>query len=217
MLRKSESLLQTAKRHFFGDRLVLLLNGLLLLFFIVLAVYVRLFNQGDALEALFSISYNNFRPYFGALTTTGNLMLCSAIAIYGFSAMLLQQLARKLDSFTLASAGILGMIMCDRIYRLSTTFDAIEGIPIKKLMYLFYGSVMLFYAWKFRRELVRTPYFLMLMAIALLMFAAIVDLLHLTGHGRPAMLEEGSTLLAMLNIAIYAWLVCKERVLSRVM
>jgi hypothetical protein len=215
MLRKPESLLQTAKRHFLSDRLVLILNGLLLLLLAGLALYVRLFNQGDALEALFSISYNNFRPYFGALTTTGNLFLCSAIAIYGFSCTLLHQVERRIDRFTLSLAGVLGMIMCDRIFRLSTALDGVAGLPVKKLMYLFYATASIIYAWTFRRELVKTPYLLMVMAIALLVFGGVIDLLHLSGHGKPAMLEEGSTLLAMLNIAIYAGLVCKERVLKR--
>jgi hypothetical protein len=191
------------------------LNGLTVLLFAVLTLYVKLWSDGLVVERLFSSPYDQEFPYFGMLTTASNLLLCFAASSSSFSAMLLRELhpQRKLNGFVAGFALILTVIVVDRALRLTVILSSF-GRVLKLLMFLIYGASALWWAFKFRHKLAATPYAMLLGAIGLLVFAAVVDLVSLQGHGRPAMLEEGSTLLATVNIALYIWLVCRKEVLK---
>ncbi|MEO0826208.1 MAG: hypothetical protein AAFY67_11180, partial [Cyanobacteria bacterium J06642_9] len=55
-----------------------------------------------------------------------------------------------------------------------------------------------------------------LIALVLLIISGISDVAKLPGKGTPALLEDGTKMLAILNVCIYYWGIC-EQTLFRVM
>ncbi|MBD2462917.1 hypothetical protein H6G89_17900 [Oscillatoria sp. FACHB-1407] len=193
------------------ERAIVWLNGITLLAFLALTVYVRLWSSGQVVERLFGAPFYADHPYFGALTTLSNLLLCTTVAICGFSSVLLSQLhpRHKVDWFLVCSAGVIGLILLDRVFRITIILYVFEDIR-KIVMFLFYGGISLIYGRVFWRRVLKTPYVLLLGTGGLLVFGAVVDMTPIPGEGTPAMLEDGSTLLATLNLMIYMWIVCKQ-------
>lgn len=201
-------------KHLLTSRLVLLLNGLVVALFLALTIYVKFWSSGEVIEILFGAPFNRDYPYYGMLTTTSNLLLCMSTAISLFSVALLRRLhpKRKLDWFLLWAALILGIIMVDRVFRLTIILYVFQDVR-KIMMFVLYGSTALLYGSVFRRRLLSTPYLLVVGAFALLIFGGFVDLAKLPGQGTPAMLEDGSTFLATLNMTLYVWLVCRRELM----
>ena len=82
----------------------------------------------------------------------------------------------------------------------------------KKLIYLCYGSAVFLYGVKFWRYIKTTPYLPLVAAFLLLAISRFADPLHLRNQGLHAMLEDGTKLLALLNLALYFWYVCHHEV-----
>lgn len=198
-----------------SDPSILWLNGATLLAFLALTVYIRLWSSGEVVERLFGAPFYEDHPYFGALTTLSNLLLCITVAICGFSVALLKHLHPKhrTDWFLLCSALVIGAILLDRVFRITIILYVFEDVR-KLLMFLLYGSISLIYGLMFWRRILNTPYVLLLGTGALLVIGGIADMTPIPGEGTPAMLEDGSTLLAALNLMIYMWVVCKREFVS---
>lgn len=198
-----------------SDRTILILNGLVLLGFLSLTIYAKFWSTGQLIELLFGAPFNKEHPYFGMLTTLSNLLLCLSVSICMFSIGILRHLhpKGKIDWFIACFAIIFGIILLDRMFRL-TIILVLFGSVRKLLMFFLYGMAAALYGSVFRRRLFTTPYFLLLGALALFAVGGVVDLTHLPGQGLPAMLEDGSTLLASLNIALYIWYVCRQALIE---
>ncbi|MBE9177884.1 hypothetical protein IQ268_04710 [Oculatella sp. LEGE 06141] len=209
------TLIQACKKQVQSYPTILWLNGAAVGFFVLLTVYVKLWSDGKVIERLFSPPFNQEFPYFGMLITASNLLLCLSASICTFSVVLIKDSRSrgKINWFLAGFALILSVILLDRMFRFTVILVSL-GSLLKLAMFLLYGVAAVGYASVFRHKLLSTPYAVLLGAVALLVFGAIVDLTQLDGHGLPAMLEEGSTLLAMINIAIYVWIVCRKEVLK---
>lgn len=216
MQHQFDTLVHTCKKQIQSNPAILWLNGVTLAFFVVLTIYVKFWSDGKVVERLFSAPFDREFPYFGMLITASNLLLCLSASICTFSVVLIKDFrsTHKINSFLAGFALILSVILLDRMFRFTVILMSF-GRLLKLAMFLLYGLTAIGYASRFRQKLIATPYFLLLGAIALLVFGAIVDLTGIEGHGTPAMLEEGSTLLATLNIAIYMWIVCRKEVLEK--
>lgn len=205
------NLLKPLQHH----RSILWLNGLVLLFFIVLSLYVKIQSSGQLLVLLFEAPFNRERPYTGMLTTVSNLMLCVSMAVCAFSARTMQKLPqqRQQSGFLICSALLMGLLLCDRTFRL--TILLITFGPVSKTaIFILYGMLLLLYGWVFQRQLRETPCALLLAGGSLFVISALIDLAHLSGQGMPALLEEGSAMIAALNLTIYFWLTCLHQILE---
>lgn len=202
---------ETLRQQLKGKPIVVVLNTVVLALFLAITLYVKLWGHGSQVVLLFSSPFDVEHPYFGALTLVGNLLLCASTAICAFTSAILSRLnpQRKPDGFITCFGMLIGIIMLDRMFRITTILKYI-GSPVKLMMYGLYGILVLAFAIAFRQRLAKTPYVLPLGAALLLVVGGLIDLTPLNGIGTPAMLEEGSTLLACLNLAIYFWMICQR-------
>ncbi|NET60382.1 MAG: hypothetical protein F6K47_30835 [Symploca sp. SIO2E6] len=136
------------------------------------------------------------------------------MAICSFSVGLIKQIRpqRQVNRFIVCSALILAILLIDDIFRISLIANSFFGIP-KLLMAILYGTAIIAYGLFFRRKIASTPYWLLLVAFGLFVISTLVDCLSLPGMGTPAMLEDGTKLLALVNLAYYFWYVCRHEVL----
>ncbi|NER95471.1 MAG: hypothetical protein F6J86_16800 [Symploca sp. SIO1B1] len=120
---------------------------------------------------------------------------------------------RLTNHFIFCSAVILAILLIDDIFRITLIGYEFFGIP-KLFTSLVYGTVIIAYSILFRRKIASTPYLLLLIAFGLFVISSLVSSLSLPGQGTPAMLEDGTKLLALVNLAYYFWYVCQNEVLS---
>jgi hypothetical protein len=210
---KFATVLRILRKQLQADRAILWLNGLMLLLFLALTVYVKFWSSGQVVETLFGSPFFREHPHLGMLTTVSNLLLCVSAVVCAFSFGLLRtvQPKGKANWFLFCSAAIITVILLDRMFRITIILYVFRDIR-KLLLFLLYGSTALCYGLAFWKKIRSTPYILLIGAGGLLVFGGLVDLAHLPGEGTPAMLEDGSTLLASLNVALYFWVVCRQEI-----
>lgn len=211
------SVLTIIQRQLSGKPIVLWANAGFLVLFLLIGLYAKFIGHGSQVVWLFGSPFNVEHPYFGMLTTLGNLLLCASTAICAFTAAILNRLnpERKPDGFIACFGCVIGVITIDRMFRITTILKYI-GSPVKLMMYAVYGVLVLAFGLAFRRRLSQTPYILPLASALLLVIGGLVDLAPTPGIGAPAMLEEGSTLIACLNLSFYFWITCQRELFRNV-
>ena len=137
-------------------------------------------------------------------------------AVCAFSSGLLRHLhpRHRVDWFLLGPAIGIAVILIDQIYRITISLVMNAGVP-KVLLAMIYGIATLVYIVAFWRRLRTTPYLLLFAAVGLLIISRVVDLLKIAVPGAPTrmLLEDGTKLLGLLNLALYWWLVSQQEVL----
>ncbi|MEG5062531.1 hypothetical protein QUB33_02785 [Microcoleus sp. B3-A4] len=211
-LPKLSNSLEVLKKHFFSVRFLTAFNILTVLVLGGLSVYAKLNKQGDAVERLFSDPFNFWFPYEGILTGVSEILWCTPVAICAFTFGVLRQKNPRSRSplFLFFSALLLGFFFLDDRFRMTLIISRL-GIS-KKLIYLCYGSAVLLYGVKFGRYIKTTPYLPLVAAFILFAISRFGDMLNLPSQGVHAMLEDGTKLLALLNLALYFWYVCHHEV-----
>ena len=112
--------------------------------------------------------------------------------------------------FLLCSALLLGVFFLDDRFRM--TF-ILAGLGVsKKLIYLCYGIGVFMYGVKFRRFILTTPYLPLIAAFILFAISRFEDIFSAQSQGVHAMLEDGTKLLALINLALYFWHVCHQEI-----
>lgn len=209
---KLSNSLEFFKKHFFRVRFLAAFNTLTVLILGGLSVYAKLNNQGDGVERLFSDPFNFWFPYEGILTGVSEVLWCIPVAICAFSFGVLRQKNPRSRSalFLFFSALLLGVFFLDDRFRMTLIISRL-GIS-KKLIYLCYGSAVFLYGVKFWRYIKTTPYLPLVAAFLLFAISRFEDMLNLPNQGVHAMLEDGTKLLALLNLALYFWHVCHQEV-----
>ncbi|NJK69513.1 MAG: hypothetical protein HC789_08640 [Microcoleus sp. CSU_2_2] len=177
-----------------------------------LSIYAKLKNQGDGLERLFSDPFNFWFPYEGLLTGVSEVLLCVAVTICAFTfGVLRQQKSRSRSQiFLFFSALLLGVFFLDDRFRMTLILSSL-GVS-KKLIYLCYASGIFLYVFNFWRFIRTTAYLPLIAAVFLLAISRFEDLFSVQSQGLHAMLEDGTKLLAVLNLALYFWHVCDREV-----
>ena len=185
---------------------VLMLGGL--------SIYAKLKNQGDGLERLFSDPFDLWFPYEGILTGVSEVLWCVAVTICAFTfGVVRQQKSRSRSQiFLFFSALLLGVFFLDDRFRMTLILSSL-GVS-KKLIYLCYASGVFIYSVKFWRFIKTTAYLPLIAAVFLLAISRFEDLFSVRSQGLHAMLEDGTKLLGVLNLALYFWHVC-DRELGR--
>ena len=204
--------LKAFQKHFFSVPFLVALNTLTVLILGGLSVYAKLNNQGDGVERLFSDPFNFWFPYEGILTGVSEVLACIPVAICAFTFGVLRQKNPRSRSaiFLFFSALLLGVFYLDDRFRMTLIISQL-GIS-KKLIYLCYGSAVSLYGLKFWRYIKTTPYLPLVAAFLLFAISRFEDILNLPSQGVHAMLEDGTKLLALVNLALYFWHVCHQEV-----
>lgn len=192
---------------------VLWVNSLTLLAFLILSLYAKVAGKGENIGYLFQDPFTLKQAYYGLFTSVSEVLWSLSATVCLFSFRLLRSLrpTAKPNVFLLYSGlGIL-VLMADDMFRISLIMDGLFGIP-KGVMYSIYGMGAIIYGLRFWRKILSTPYILLLVAGGLFVLSGITDSIGLHGYGTPAMLEDGTRLWGILNIALYFWQVCKQEI-----
>ncbi|MEG3840817.1 hypothetical protein [Microcoleus sp. herbarium14] len=207
---KFSNSLENLKKHFFTVPFLAAFNTLTVLILGGLSVYAKLENQGDGVERLFSDPFNFWFPYEGILTGVSEVLWCIPVTICAFTFGVLRQKEPRSRSaiFLFFSALLLGVFFLDDRFRMTLILSRL-GISTK-LIYLCYGSAVFLYGVKFWRYIKTTPYLPLVAAFLLFAISRFEDMLALPSQGVHAMLEDGTKLLALLNLALYFWHVCHQ-------
>lgn len=204
--------LEFFKKHFFRVPFLAVFNTLTVLILGGLSVYAKLNNQGDGVERLFSDPFNFWFPYEGILTGVSEILWCIPVAICAFTFGVLRQKEPRSRSaiFLFFSALLLGVFFLDDRFRMTLILSGL-GIS-SKLIYFCYGSAVFLYGVKFWRYIKTTPYLPLVVAFLLFAISRFEDIFESQSLGVHAMLEDGTKLLALLNLALFFWHVCHQEV-----
>jgi len=209
---KLKRFLAASRSQLATNRSISWVNGVTLLLLLALSIYAKVWGKGRGIELLFDDPFSPQKPYAGFLTGISEILWCLTAAICAFSFSLLKSIYRRPDRFIFCSALGIGILLVDDLFRLTLILNSLAGVP-KILMYLIYATGAIAYSCCFRRRILSSPYVLLLIASGLFIFSSLVDITPLSGYGAPAMLEDGTKLLGLLNIALYFWSVCRQAVL----
>jgi hypothetical protein len=209
---KLATFLEFLKQHLFTVPFLAAFNTLTVLILGGLSLYAKLNNQGDGVERLFSDPFNSWFPYEGILTGVSEVLWCIPVAICAFTFGVLRQKEPRSRStiFLFFSALLLGVFFLDDRFRMTLILSGL-GIS-KKLIYLCYATAVFLYGVKFWRYIKTTPYLPLVAAFILFAISRFEDILGSRSLGVHAMLEDGTKLLALLNLALYFWHVCHQEV-----
>ncbi|MEG4573320.1 hypothetical protein QUA56_11580 [Microcoleus sp. N3A4] len=209
---KFSNSLERLKKHFFTVPFLAVFNTLTVLILVGLSAYAKLNNQGDGVERLFSDPFNFWFPYEGILTGVSEVLGCLPVAICAFTFGVLRQKepGSRAAIFLFFSALLLGVFYLDDRFRMTLILSQL-GIS-KKLIYLCYGSAVFLYGVKFWRYIKTTHYLPLVAALFLFAISRLEDILDNPNQGLHAMLEDGTKLLGLLNLALYFWYVCHHEV-----
>ncbi|MEG4058967.1 MULTISPECIES: hypothetical protein [unclassified Microcoleus] len=176
------------------------------------SIYAKLNNKGRGVERLFSDPFNFWFPYEGILTGVSEVLGCLPVAICAFTFGVLRQKDRGSRSaiFLFFSALLLGAFYLDDRFRMTLIMSRL-GIS-KKIIYLCYGSAVFLYGVKFWRYIKTTHYLPLVAAFFLFAISRLEDLLETPHQALHAMLEDGTKLLGLVNLAVYFWYVCHHEV-----
>ena len=204
------SIISTAKTHLRHTPLLVWLNGLTILALGTLSIYAKIKRKGEGIENLFSDPFNTQTFYLGWFTGISEILWCAAIAICLFTTFLLPPPNRQSKSFFLVSALLMALLYFDDRFRLTLILVAFFGAytKVKAVVYSIYGSLLILYGWKFWRRISKTPYLPLLVAFFLFAFSSAIDITPMTSRGAHAMLEDGTKLIGLINLALYFWYVC---------
>jgi hypothetical protein len=205
--------LEFIKKHFFRVPFLIAVNTITILILGGLSIYAKLNNQGDGVERLFSDPFNFWFPYEGILTGFSEVLWCIGITVCAFTFGVLRQKKSRSQAeiFLFFSALLLGVFFLDDRFRITLILSRL-GIS-KKLIYLCYASGVFLYAFKFWRFIMSTPYLPLIAAFILFAVSRFEDIFSMRSLGIHAMLEDGTKLLALINLALYFWHVCHQEIL----
>jgi len=203
---------KTIKKQFTRVPFLVVFNTLTILMLGVLGIYAKLTRKGTGFDRLFSDPFNYGSPYEGILTGVSEVLWCVTVITCAFTfGVLRQKKARsRVEMFLLFSALLLGLLFIDDRFRITLILSSL-GVS-KKLIYLCYGSLIVIYGIKFWRLILATPYLPLIAAFILFSISRFEDVFTAKTIGMHAMLEDGTKLLALVNLALYFWHICHQEI-----
>jgi hypothetical protein len=151
--------------------------------------------------------------YSGFLTHIMQILCAVPVVACAFSYTLLTALRprSKNTSFLLASTLVTGGFLINEIFRIHIYLASVLGIP-KAVTILGYCIVVLLYGLTFRQQWHSTPYELLVASGILFVIAFAMDS-QLFGRS-SALLEGIPKFFSFLNLALFFWLVCRQKTLQ---
>lgn len=218
----AQQLLQACRKQLYANRFFWMLNGLCILLFLLLLIYVRYTDQGSGdrvqvVSRLFREPFNFEYPYIGLLTSLSEVLWCvsASICLFSFSLTKIARPHQRNNWFLLLSAIALIILLVDDIFRLTLMTTFYLGVP-KLIMYAVYGVFFTVYTFMFSKRIAKTPYLLLLISLLLFALSGMTDMIHLEGRGAPIILEDGTKLLGLLNLALYFWQVSQQEIMTSI-
>ena len=213
-LKIFDSWLDRGRRHFRQMPVLIWLNALTITLLSGLSIYAKIKSKGDRIDSLFTDPFYSHNYYYGWLTGVSEILWCAAIAICLFSALLLPPRSRRFQLFLWGSAIVMLVLFFDDRFRLTLLLCAFFGTckVVKIGVYSIYGILLISYAFLFRSTIRLTPYVPLLVAFCLFGFSSAIDITPISSRGIHAMLEDGTKLIALINLTIYFWWVCQQEI-----
>lgn len=159
-------------------------------------------------------------PYFGAVSVLGCFGWAAAVGMFLMGACLLYDwLERKEAAFLACSALFTAYLLIDDTFTLHEAVLPAVGIP-ERATYAAIGLATLVYAVAFRREIRRSAWIFLVIAVGFLGFSVLVDevgqILDLSEHvGIEMVIEDGSKLMGISAWVCYAALSTRGLVTNR--
>ncbi|MDJ0589781.1 MAG: hypothetical protein QNJ72_07265 [Pleurocapsa sp. MO_226.B13] len=202
------------KQHFSRIPILIWLNAITIILLSLLSIYARIKSKGSGIESLFSDPFYVGIFYLGWFTSISEILWCSAISICLFSAILLPASNRRFKIFLFASSLVMLLLFFDDRFRLTLILCAFFGTCklVKLSVYSLYGVILIFYAWFFRQTIRQTPYIPLLVSFCLFGFSSAIDITPISSRGIHAMLEDGTKLIGLINLTIYFWWICQQKI-----
>ncbi len=202
------------KQHFSRIPILIWLNAITIVLLSLLSIYARIKSKGSGIESLFSDPFYVGIFYLGWFTSISEILWCSAISICLFSAILLPASNRRFKIFLFASSLVMLLLFFDDRFRLTLILCAFFGTCklVKLSVYSLYGAILIFYAWLFRQTIRQTPYIPLLVSFCLFGFSSAIDVTPISSRGIHAMLEDGTKLIGLINLTIYFWWICQQKI-----
>lgn len=209
-----KSWLRRGKEHFKSIPILIWSNVLTIIVLSILSIYAKIKSKGAGIESLFSDPLNYSTFYLGWFTSISEILWCTAIAICLFAAFLLPKSNRRFQTFLWGSATVMLVLFFDDRFRLTLFLCAFFGVCkiVKLSVYSIYGFLLISYAFLFRRTIRLTPYVPLLIAFLLFGFSSAIDVTPISSRGIHAMLEDGTKLIALINLTIYFWWICQHEI-----
>ena len=207
------SLFILIKQHLSRIPLLITLNILAIIVLSVLGIYARIQGKEQGLANLFSDPFSSHYFYLGWLTGISEIIWCIAIAVCLFTCTLLPKFHRS-QIFFLASGLLMTLLYIDDRFRLTLILSAFFGtyFKVKAVIYLMYGSLLVAYGKRFWYIISQTPYLPLLLAFFLFGFSSAADITPINNRGLHAMLEDGTKLIALINLTVYFWYLCYKEI-----
>lgn len=182
------------------------LNGLCLLMMVLWVGYAK--SVGLSAKELF-LRPETY-PHFTVASLTHLFQMLSGIPpiVCGFTCSFLS-LARIRGSetrFILASAFVTGGFWLNEVFRIHI-YLSILGIS-KPTVILVYAIGLVVYAVSFRKQLLASPYSILLTGVGILFIGIGIDSLRLSDRNLTDFLEGIPKVLSQVNVAFYFWWVC---------
>jgi hypothetical protein len=191
------------------------LNGLFLLVLLALVAYVKLAGLSAKELFLHPETYHHFTV--ASLTHLFQMLSGVPPIICWFTYGLLRSLQPQTGQvlahrFILASALLTSGFWLNEIYRIHIYLSML-GIG-KPTVILVYAIVLSVYAIYFRKQLLLTPYPVLLIGVGILLVGIFIDALKLSDQNMTDFLEGVPKVLSQVNIAYYFWWLCQQTILE---
>ena len=206
--------IERGKQHFTSIPILIWSNAIAIIVLSLLSIYAKIRSKGAGIESLFSDPFYYSTFYLGWFTSVSEILWCTAIAICLFAAFILPKSHRSFQVFLWGSAVIMLLLFFDDRFRLTLLLCAFFGTCklVKLSVYSIYGFLLISYALMFRRTIRLTPYIPLLVAFFLFGFSSAIDVTPISSRGVHAMLEDGTKLIGLINLTIYFWWVCQDKI-----
>jgi len=200
------------------DSFVLLPNFLLFLLLVGLLVYAKSSGDVGFLKRLFEKQQAELMyPLKGSLILISNFLwgLPTAICLFTFGILNYVSPGHRANLFFLSAGVGLGFTLLDEVSRITIYMVLMYKVP-KHFIALLYGTIAIAFILYFWRKILSTPFLLLIVALILLVVSRVVDLSPLSHQETPGriLLEEGTKLLALLNLTLYFWLTCRQEIIK---
>jgi hypothetical protein len=203
-----------SQQHFTRIPVLIWLNLLTVIILALLSIYAKIRSKGQNIEILFSDPFNIGTFYLGWFTAVSEILWCAAIAVCLFTCILLPKSNRKFKFFLIVSSLVMGLLYFDDRFRLTLILCVFFGTSkiVKTTVYSIYGLILIAYALQFRPIIRKTPYIPLLISFFLFGFSSAIDITPMSSQGIHAMLEDGTKLIGLINMTIYFWYICQQKI-----
>ncbi|WP_153009649.1 hypothetical protein [Mastigocoleus testarum] len=142
----------------------------------------------------------HFPIYIGFISNLGVLLWCSTTAICFFACVLVSKKSKSnLSTFFFWSASLSGIMLLDDLFLIHEQIAPIYLRINEKIIFIFYGLSILTYFLRWQRQILKTEYSLLLLALMLFALSMFLDVINYS----DAFLEDSFKFLGILTWSSY--------------